>query len=393
MAGVAMNEQTQLKAFVAFLFVFSVMALSQTVHAAMAMTPMVSGYSSSSGTYSAPSGSFSTAANSASYGSTGVISVGGKPITVPASLRMASNAGQMAVAGMKATPWGLVGTLAAGFLLDQGLKYVDGQGWLVETKPEGQFYPAGTCPINATFPCYTTGPHPPDNTSQCISSGGSNYGVFNSGSGWQGYCVISPAHQWPTRPATQPDWDALPDPLPVVAPELPYAPYMPEGVPVEAPEFDFAPFTAPLGSPYTKPDGSTAQPSAKVSPNGDQVTVDTFDQPLTDPQGDPVPNPQPQDTPEPAPESKTDCDKYPTNIGCSKYGDIPAAETLPTLTVPVSPSVTPVGTAGMCPSSVVVGPVTWSYQPFCDFASAIRPLIIGFAWLSFAFIVVGAVRT
>jgi hypothetical protein len=33
-----------------------------------------------------------------------------------------------------------------------------------------------------------------------------------------------------------------------------------------------------------------------------------------------------------------------------------------------------------------------SYQPYCDFASKISPLIIAFAWLSAGFVVLGSVK-
>jgi hypothetical protein len=167
---------------------------------------------------------------------------------------------------------------------------------------------------------------------------------------------------------------------------------MPEGVPVGAPDYDFAPYQTPLGEPYTKPDGSTAQPMASVSPNGDSITVDTYDQPLTDSNGQPVPNPTPQDTPEPAPDPDI-CQKNPDSLMCAALGTPPAAETVPTTSLPVDATVTPIGGAGTCPASVSLPHgITWSYQPICDFASAIRPFIIGFAWLSFSYIVVGAIK-
>jgi len=35
------------------------------------------------------------------------------------------------------------------------------------------------------------------------------------------------------------------------------------------------------------------------------------------------------------------------------------------------------------------GSITMSYQPYCDFASGINPLIITFAWLSAGLLVIG----
>ena len=55
-----MTEKTTLKAFVLFLFVFSVMALSQAAFAALSLTPTVPGYTG--GTFSSPAGGFTDGA-------------------------------------------------------------------------------------------------------------------------------------------------------------------------------------------------------------------------------------------------------------------------------------------------------------------------------------------
>lgn len=421
-----MNEETQLKAFVAFLVVFSLMALAHPVLAAINVSPTVPGYSAASGGYRAPAGSFTMAPANAGYIQPAVANVGGKPITVPAKMRMAANAGQFAKNAMRLNPWGLAATaatLAAGYLADNMMSWDnDTNTWRV---PDGW-----SSPYAAGFPvygiqgatCINAHSSATPDMQVCYGLAGSGWansgvggcpaipcpdGTCDGGGNWEqdymskwveknpfpsGCVATSPG----SRPATDDDWAALPDPLPAVAPELPYAPYMPEGVPVEAPEYDFAPFNTPLGQPYTKPDGSTSQPMASVSPNGDSITVDTFDQPLTDSAGNPVPNPQPQDTAEPAPEQKTDCDKYPTSVGCTDLGTPASPEPVPTTELPVNATVTPIGGSGACPSpaslSFLGQPLTWSYQPICDFAGMIRPLVIGFAWLTFGLIVVGAIR-
>lgn len=198
---------------------------------------------------------------------------------------------------------------------------------------------------------------------------------------------------------TQPDWDALPSPLPQIAPELPYAPYMPGGVPVNAPEYDFVPFQTPIGNPYTKPDGSTAQPMASVSPNGDSVTIDTYDKPLTDANGDPVSSGTPPvDTAEPVPlpEIPNFCEENPDAAACAKQGEIPTPDIIPTHDVDFSTAWSPVGSGAGCPADVSLSflgqPLSWSYAPICTMAETIRPLVIGFAWLGFGFIIVGGLR-
>lgn len=405
-----MNEHNQLKAFVAFLFIFSVMAVSQTFAASFAV-PTVPGYSS--GRFTSPAGGFTMSPANDAYLKPSVVNVGGKAITVPATLRMAANAGQFAKDAMRLNPWAIAGTLAAGYLLDQLLQWNEGtQSW--ESVPS--IYPGGT--VSQSNACLNMSPgqyardsalnrivhmpHPPLPTSApCVAP----YSPFASCSqaaepyyqpGNMPYTVCmnptSANQPFPNQPYPDSSWPALPDPLPDVAPELPYAPYMPEGAPVDAPSFDFAPMDVPVGEPYTKPDGSTHQPMAKVSPNGTGVTIDTYDMPLTDTAGQPVPNPTPSDTTEPPPNH---CEQNPNTIGCSEYGNAGAVETIPTTTIAAPVNVAPVGTGGVCPADVVTTRfgITWSYQPICDFASAVRPFVLGFAWLSFAFVVAGAVRT
>lgn len=405
-----------LRAFVLALFILALMICIQPAHAAITAVPSVAGYSA--GSFSAAAGSFSTAANAASYGATGVVNVGGKAITVPATLRMAANAGQYAKNAMKLNPWAIVGTLAAGYLIDQLLEWDDAsQTW----RSVPAIYPGGTVSQSNACSLMDPGqysrdaalnrivwmPHPPYPTSAPCPAPYSPFASCSSATqpyyqpGNMPYTVcIDPASSNQPYPYEEfPDsaWDPLPDPLPVVAPELPYAPYMPNGAPVESPEYDFAPFSTPIGNPYTKPDGSTVQPMAKVSPNGDSVTIDTYDQPLTDSTGAPVPpDTVPVDTVEPLPPAQTDCDKYPNSIGCSEYGVPSTPDVIPTNQIAVSTGFTPVGGAGSCPADVQLSfmgqIIPWSYSPICDFATMIRPLIIGFAWLSFGFTVISGFR-
>lgn len=389
-----MNEETQLKAFVAFLAILSLMALSHTAFAAMSLAPVVPGYSAASGSYRAPAGSFTMAAANSGYIQPAVANVGGKPITVPAKMRMAANAGQFAKNAMKLNPWGIAGTLAAAWLLDQGMEWLNGQ-WSLGTK---QFTSTlGGC----------EGPMSKGAMEACWNAHPSNWQGFNftiqwnsEYAAWWMYRNGAPYSNLGTvttpRPATDDDWAALPDPLPAVAPELPFAPYMPDGAPVEAPGYDFAPFNTPLGAPYTKPDGSTSQPMASVSPNGDSITVDTFDQPLTDTSGNPLPSPQPQDTPEPQP---SQCEKHPETLGCATLGSAPDS-TLTTEQKSIA-QITPItggalGASGQCPAPLTTSfmgtPISFSYDMPCQAASMLRPLILALAWLSAGVIFIGGVR-
>lgn len=391
-----------MKNIIAFLFGWLIAAviLIPQAHAAVVARPVVPGYSA--GKFSSAAGTFAMTAANDGFITPATLNVGGRAITVSASLRMAANAGQYVKTGLSLTPLGLAGTLALPWLISEGWDLINGV-WHATNALPSNIHGYDTCISN-----YGSGTESQMQAAILNDPMNHNYGCSEwhfdtlNGDFWGGWA--SPSHTGyvacaaytctgqpspHTHPATPDDWAALPDPLPALAPELPYAPYLPEGVPVAPPEYQ--PQTVPFGDPYTKPDGSTVQPMAKISPaSHGQVTIDTFDQPLTDAQGNPVPDPQPQDTPEPQPDP---CKSHPDRVGCVVLGTAPAPELLQTLTVPVAPDYSPVGGAGSCPASVTVSGITWSYQPFCDFASAIRPLIIGFAWLSFAFIVAGTVRT
>lgn len=90
------------------------------------------------------------------------------------------------------------------------------------------------------------------------------------------------------------------------------------------------------------------------------------------------------------------CDKHPDIIGCAKFGDVPTKETIPTTDAPITLSPTSLG-SGTCPAPKVTTlshgrTITMSYQPECDFATKINPIIVSFAWLAAGFIVVGSIK-
>lgn len=386
-----------------FLLLLFFLSTPLLAHAAISLQPTVTGLSS--GNYRASAGTFTTAANSASYGATSVVRVGGKAITVPATLRMAANAGQFAKNAMKLNPYALAGTLAAGYLLDQLISWDEaGQtwtkavpsGWVTVTGGQyqgcnqvghsGRVFDSST---NDSWLRYPSGAH---GCSGAYSGPGNLLGYCTDAAESCGYQALYavPNATAPVDgaiPMTPGDWDALPDPLPFVAPELPHAPYMPQGVPVDAPSYDFAPFSAPVGDPYAKPDGSTAQPMASVSPNGDSVTIDTYDQPLTDTQGNPVPNTQPQDTPEPQPDP---CQQNPGRIGCMDAGSDNFPVPTHTINFEFTPESNPL--SGGCPAPINVLGHQISYQPACDAMGLIRPVVLGIASIIAAYILIGAFR-
>lgn len=95
-------------------------------------------------------------------------------------------------------------------------------------------------------------------------------------------------------------------------------------------------------------------------------------------------------------ETKTDCDKYPESIGCSKYGEIPATESLPNQSIPIQLNPISLGDSAICPTpqqmALSFGNIQMTYQPLCDLATKIRPFIIAISFLIAGFMVVNTVR-
>lgn len=313
--------------------------------AAVVLTPAVAGYSASAGRFASAVGGFAMTAANDGFIAPSVVNVAGKAITMPATLRMAANAGTVAVSAMRFNPYLLVGTAALGWLASQNFEQQNGQ-WV---KPSGYvLYPGDS--QSGGYPYFLYGAYASWQNADCSSRGG-NYSTIGSDYG----CVFFgsvPAQEY--SPLTEADWAALP-PLPdAVKQELPYVPYMPDGVPVDSPEY--APSDVPLGDPYTKPDGSTAQPRAKISPSGDgQVTVATYDQPLTDPSGQPVSNPVPQPTPDQPPDL---CQLHPESVACMSSGGPPTFVPPTDGGAPADPSIVAAG-----------GAIDW-HQHFLDESSA-----------------------
>jgi hypothetical protein len=91
-----------------------------------------------------------------------------------------------------------------------------------------------------------------------------------------------------------------------------------------------------------------------------------------------------------------DCNFNPELIMCSKWGTLPVAEKLTPKEVPITIDNKSLG-AGTCPAPKVINlssgrTMSLSYQPECDFASKIKPIILAFSWLAAGFIVIGGAK-
>lgn len=417
------DDQFQFLAF--SLFVLASLITSSASFAAVTVTPSIPDFRPhATGGYFGSTGKwvpYVPASNA--YTSAGRVTIGGKPLTIPASIPVAATAGSALKTAMRLSPYAMLGSAALAWLAENGIE-PDPQTGVWHKFALGDPYSIGL-PSDPAPSCSTLGHSgtvyipEPDYSSYSVHKRvpSSVHGCTSPNYASQGWLLLSycsdaaepcgyqqlfskSAQQLPvtnSSPATPADFDALPDPTstPGVIDDAQGQPYMQgatptSGVPVGKPNYESGNY--PMGSPYKAPDGTTVQPMASVTniSNTNTVTISTYNITTHNADGSPTNNPLPQ----PTEENPDDCETNPDRVGCHDLGTPDPQESLGTLEVPVSPTVTPVGGPGVCPASVSLPyGITWSYQPFCDFATAIKPFILGFAWLSFAYIVVGAVRT
>ncbi|WP_157273590.1 virulence factor TspB C-terminal domain-related protein [Thiobacillus denitrificans] len=418
-----------LAAFFVGLFIAAALLLPTAAKAAITMTPSVEGLAG--GTYKPIAMPSLVGPN---FSATGSVFVNGKAVPIPGYIPPASTAAQAAKSSLFANPW-LLGVSLLGWAGDAGLHSDEVGGWAY-TDPNGGTGPnvPVVMPVDANVKgcrsCPNTGCYcdasmqecavnfAPLGVSEryCVAMGktdnqvkGAYAGADEPGnpSGWippqyqpygtcpSGYAntpgTSSCAPQAETRPATADDFNALPDPSPEVQREL--APQV--GVPVDDPVFE--PADVPIGDPYTRPDGSTAEPRARISPasNG-QVTVDTYDQPLTSPTGEPIANPTPEDTTEQT-EQPTQCDKYPNTLGCTPLGSPVDGDALPHASVALSFSPLAIPSNAVCPAPMTISAfgqsIPVAYDSACTYASGLKPIVVAVAYLTAAFIIFGVPRS
>jgi hypothetical protein len=172
-------------------------------------------------------------------------------------------------------------------------------------------------------------------------------------------------------------------------------------LPVTEPATLTGPATVPAGqTTTTRPDGTveTTSKTYQNTYNNNYVdTKTTIITTVTPANGTPIvtTSTQTPDTAQPQADSKSDCDKYPDAVGCLKVGVVPLPDPIPTVTAQANLSPVSLG-AGSCPAPKTIvlhfQTLSMSYQPYCDFASMLKPLVVAFAWLSAGFLVLGSVR-
>lgn len=357
-------------------------------HAAALLKPNISGLSG---------GFFKAAANdthyaNGAYSANGLASLGAYQLTLGAAIPLAANAAEFALSAARSNPYVLAGTLMLGFLVSNGF-IQDSQGNLVTA---GGYTLQGLPVVPSTNTAY--GSSYCGCGAQPVSPCNGVWGSASAGSGAMFGCPsCGSAALWAStapsgclatvnRPLTDSDWSSLPDPLPSIAAELPYAPYLPNGAPVGDPVYQ--PGDYPLSDPYANPDGSSSQEHAKVTPaSGGQVNVETYSQPVTDTAGNPVASP----TPTPTDTQQTECQQHPETLGCMDAGSDTYAMPTKSLAFTFSPEASPIG-AGTCPAPINVLGQSLSFQSTCDAMGMIKPLVIAIASLMAAYILLGAFR-
>lgn len=369
----------------------------------------------------------STPPANGSWRADGFIRYAGKNISVPASWGPAANAATFAKNALRFNPWVFVGTTAMAIAVDAGFEFVDDE-WRVSVEPTpGEqwgdwsghpYYPATSAQSGACF----CGPPAPaiygNGPGQCNGPS-----AFNGNGGVIGCSVcpqtayrvnlpcdnLTPPEQY--RSPTEDDWNSFPV-GPLTDTQLDeFSRLAPGGLPVTTPELQ--PVVAPLGNPYTDPvTGEHWRDMIRITPDPTpssplRVRLDPYREPLTTP--DPTPeNPNPTPQPDPTRPNETLPEMWP--LFCEWAGpvcefidwfrepfvepepvDVPALE----LDEPSFGSVGLPSTAG-CPAprvvSLGVGTFQLSYDPFCQLADMIRPLVLVTSYLFAAFILLGVRR-
>lgn len=216
----------------------------------------------------------------------------------------------------------------------------------------------------------------------------------------------TPGWPSPTVPGEFPPGTPFPIELPVVNPSpganpVPVPYFVPTGQPVPNPQYNPNAPAGPGNQPWKQP-GTTVTPQP-VPGNPWRVDIAPTDReqagpnPLPDTEQNPNQDP---DTDKPKPEEQIGlCELYPDILACEKLkpGTVevtPLSKNTVSLTLDKQTGFGPEN--GTCPADktfMIMGkPMAFKWTLLCDFASQIRPLIVGFAYLSAALVFFGFTR-
>ena len=363
----------------------------------------------------------------------GTANIAGRAVTVPAAMRFAANASLFAARSSFGNPW-IFATLAVGsaaysYFNDSGYEVQNNQ-WVKRTTEFDYLYKyklgpwassegaalQGFCAIYNVSGCFI-------NTQYNTVQGRRADGTLTSFGNFEGFQRQQNQSQT-VRPATPQEFendlapkelpDGLPQKLPVPLPvELPIINPDPVPSPNPAPRPLFVPTGDPRPNPQYNPSAPPGadnlpfiQPGVRIVPSPTLTEPWRVDhQPVNRPQADGMPNPNPDAEPgtnpadKPKPEEQQSlCEKHPDIVACAKLGEPGQATPVPnetkTLTIAPENGFGPSGGSCPPPRTVEVAGLTLS-MPFdllCDFATGLKPVIVGLAWLTAAFTFMGIGR-
>ncbi|MEZ2738876.1 virulence factor TspB C-terminal domain-related protein [Comamonas jiangduensis] len=370
------------------------------------------------------------------------LNVGGRAVSMPATMRFAANAPRVAAAAIMLHPGIRTAASIAGWLGLAGLVYDASSGlWSTPAantdaiESDGYLYAGNYHSADAACTAFIPGSASGTFTFSRVQSNGVNayvcwYDFRATGSstvqvdnawrsigratsscpsGWyhtSAGCVQTPPPKTVTEeeaveeltkhpmPADVPKH--IPVPLPVEQPNITPV-FIPTGDPVSNPSYDPSSPTSPSNPPQVQPGVEVKPAPAPGSPW--QVETTPVNRPVEDPSAPPSREPQPlPDTGggpsgnEPKDPDKTDfCEKYPTVIACQELKHEDDDTKLPEKAIDLDFNPIP-GFQGVksCPAFPNIGNALGgrqiSWQPFCDQLSVISNLLLAFAWFWAAWI-------
>lgn len=360
-------------------------------------------------------------------GTGALVQTGG--VVFNAAVPVAATAASVALAAVRANPAGLITSAVASYLLSKGIEYVNGsfnttvvQGstspvWVYTYGNPPRSFNTGSAlcayintqnadyhhyvwATSASYPngyCKATKNYPFDGWGQAASQVSRCWVPDGELVAWpvNGVCQVVTTQE----PVSESTWDAA---RTGYWPDAATYDLVKAGVPLPTDKAVFSPPYAdvPLADPVLDPvTGKRMQEVARVTPS--PTAPDTADVSITkrevDSDGNPVVDPV-TGSPVPATEEKDLCKLNPGASGCKPLDDVPDMA-LPENTITLS--INPVSgfgpETGTCPADRTLfskggAPIVWSWGQYCTFASGIRPLIVGFAWLAALMIVIGVAR-
>jgi Neisseria meningitidis TspB protein len=410
--------------------------LASTAHAGYAQATPPAGWSPA--TTATERGMYRAAANEAwdasnTIRTTASMNTGGRAVTMPAAMRMASNAPRFAARAMFGHPLLLVGGLA----LPYAFEWAQSKGffwneqekrWEKQESSFQTFCPSLAPAESADWAAWVqsgNNPGPPGNgctsfPDTYIEADLCKWGRMRTCALWDGGTRVDPRSAFVIKnkltnpviirvPATPQEFEdeLAPTQMPHQVPnELP----MP--LPVELPKLNPTPGSNPQSQPLRVPQGQPQpvpnsnpqqwkQPMTRITPAPTpaspwQVDVTPEDVVGTDPNGQTEPKPVEETDPAGEPKESDLCEKNPDILACQKPNlDTPESPALETKEIAIS--VTPDSGWGsstaQCPAPRYIHPqgrqIAIPFDLFCTYMAGMRPIILAMAWLAAAFIVVG----